>query len=318
MKPILKYFALLFFSFISLTVSYGQCSVCTITNPVSLPDPIPAGTTICITVNKTYGGSINLTGGSIHVCGGAKLRINGAAELSATSSITTTGCSQVEVNGNIHNNNPVGLMVLDACSCPTAITATGPIFGFGVVCGPLPVELISFNTTVENNTVNIDWSTATEINNDHFIVERSNDLLKWTEVTRVAGAGNSNAILNYGVNDVVSPGLYYYRLVQVDINGDQEIFDPKAVTVSGSENIMDLNIYPNPASEMVVIKLGGTSDAVIEIFNLSGQVIYTSKLSSSDSREIRIDLSGFNNGVYLVKAFGENISQSSKLIINKN
>lgn len=317
MKSALKVLSILFFSFISISGVYSQCSVCTITNPASLPNPIPAGTTICITVNKTYGGGANLTGGSINICSGANLRINGAVDISATSSITLNGCSTMEVNGNIENDNPSGLMILDNCNCPAAINVSGPIFGFPIVCGPLPVELISFNTAVENNTVKIDWSTATEINNDHFIVERSADLIKWTEVTRVNGAGNSNQILNYSAKDIVAPGLYYYRLVQVDLNGDEEIFDPKAVTVTSSGNV-DLNIYPNPAAEMVVIKLGGSSDAVIEILNLSGQVIYTSKIGPSDSREIRIDLGEFNNGVYLVKTFGENISQSSKLIINKN
>jgi hypothetical protein len=308
-------------SFIFLSVNaYNQCAICTLTNPASLPNPIGPGTVICITSNQTYGGGANLTGGSIHICSGAKLRINGAVSLSATSSITTTDCSSIEVHGNIHNNNPAGLLVLDNCNCATSITATGPIFGFPVVCAPLPVELLSFNVRLaETNTVHIDWTTASENNNSYFTVERSTDALQWMEVKRVTGAGFSNEITTYTITDEVSQsGLYYYRLKQTDFDGKEEYFDLRSIEVTHVSGNPQVKVYPNPASEFLAITLSGTQqdELTIEMINLSGRVVYTKLVKETDSREQRVDLTGFENGVFIVRVHGNNLNESAKIVVN--
>jgi hypothetical protein len=311
-------FSIAVFPFIS---SYSQCSTCTITNPAVLPSPIPAGTTICITTNKTYDGSLNLTHVAFHICSGATLRINGEVTLDATSEITTTGCSRVEIDGNVHNANPTGLKVLDNCNCPNSIVPTGPIFGFGVICSPLPVELISFDAMLKNsNEVVLNWSTATEINNSYFVVERSKDVLNWEEVATVNGAGNSNQLKNYSTTDVLNEvGTFYYRLTQFDYDGKSETFDYRTVTCNSIQAAVEVNIFPNPAAEFVMLCLNGSVDVdmSMNILDLSGQVIYSTIIPKGSPREQRISLDSVKTGVYIIQISGGSISKSLKLIVGK-
>ncbi len=97
------------------------------------------------------------------------------------------------------------------------------IISFSVTCpSPLPIELLSFTSdklTCGNNIIR--WSTATETNNDYFVVERSLDMVTFTNIGTVDGAGNSTTILNYNFKDITpQPALNYYRLKQIDFNGD--------------------------------------------------------------------------------------------------
>lgn len=97
-------------------------------------------------------------------------------------------------------------------------------------CTVLPIELLSFNGSVSNNFNLIQWSTATEINNDYFTLERSVDGLNWEEIANVNGAGNSSVTLNYSFRDYgYVPGISYYRLSQTDYNGSREYFHIIAV-----------------------------------------------------------------------------------------
>src|SRR5688572_4312066 len=218
MKTKLKHILCIVFFCLSATV-FSQCSVCTLTNPAVLPSPIPAGTIVCITTDMTYAGATMLTGGEIHICSGARVTFNGSVVVSASSKITLTDCSRATINGSVFNLSASGITVLDNCDCDSAFIQTGSWFGFPIVCSPLPIELISF--TAENtgtNIVNINWTTASEINNSHFIIERSLDAFSWTEIARIDGAGYSNELLNYDwIDEAPSSGTFYYRLSQVDV-----------------------------------------------------------------------------------------------------
>ncbi|MBL0033140.1 MAG: hypothetical protein IPP27_13535 [Bacteroidetes bacterium] len=73
------------------------------------------------------------------------------------------------------------------------------VSGFGVndPWGSLPVELVKFDVVEENNIIRISWTTASEINNDYFTIERSNDAINWIEIEKTDGNGNSTQYLNY-------------------------------------------------------------------------------------------------------------------------
>jgi hypothetical protein len=178
-----------------------------------------------------------------------------------------------------------------------------------------------FDVSVENgNRVNVDWATSSENNNDYFIIDRSKDMLNWDEVARVNGAGNSNEILFYSLKDVVpTPGLYYYQLRQVDFNGDSETFDVKSVLIEGNKGNIEFSFYPNPASYVITIALNGftDSDFQIEISNISGQVVYTKTINQTDELQQQLDVSALMSGIYIVKVYGNDFQQSSKLIIGR-
>ena len=97
----------------------------------------------------------------------------------------------------------------------------------------LPIELISFNAKKHEDNVQIYWETATEINNDYFIVERSFDGVHFSPISRINGAGNSTHIINYSIEDQdYVNGINYYRLTQVDFNGDETISKIVAVDMT--------------------------------------------------------------------------------------
>jgi hypothetical protein len=91
---------------------------------------------------------------------------------------------------------------------------------------PLPVTLIEFTAKVENeNQVALSWKTTAEINNDYFIVERSRDGVVFEEVDRINGNGTTTEMSSYQTTDYDPfKGISYYRLRQVDYDGEQEVF----------------------------------------------------------------------------------------------
>ena len=116
---------------------------------------------------------------------------------------------------------------------------------------PLPVELISFEAELVNDVVILEWQTATEINSSHFIIERSQDLVSWKEISTVSSVGNSTVTQFYSIEDLRSEaGVNYYRLIQVDFDGQTEVFS-NIVSVfndkDGSYSERSYKVYPNPA-----------------------------------------------------------------------
>jgi hypothetical protein len=93
-------------------------------------------------------------------------------------------------------------------------------------CGPLPISLLIFEGFYENNVVLLDWSTTSETNNSHFIIEKIENDFGIKEIGRVEGSGNSNTVKQYNFIDLhPSKGINYYRLIQYDINGNSETYN---------------------------------------------------------------------------------------------
>ncbi len=114
----------------------------------------------------------------------------------------------------------------------------------------LPIELLDFRAKQEGQRVRLDWATATETDNDHFIVQRSRDGVVFEDVERLAGAGTSLSTLYYTSVDERAPvGLNYYRLEQVDADGTTDHSDVVAVDVRRT----DVLAFPNPTSGTVTL-----------------------------------------------------------------
>lgn len=93
-------------------------------------------------------------------------------------------------------------------------------------CTVLPIELSLFSGQSENNYNLIKWTTVSEINNDYFLLERSNNGYNWEVIHTENGAGNSSITLDYRYLDYTrNPGVNYYKLSQVDFDGKSEEFD---------------------------------------------------------------------------------------------
>jgi hypothetical protein len=158
----------------------------------------------------------------------------------------------------------------------------------------LPVSLVSFDARLITRTTEITWETASEKNNDYFIVERSQNGIDWEFLDKLEGVGNSSELQSYSTYDSHPfSGVGYYRLKQVDFDGKSTYSDIKSVV-----NTNDLMILPNPSSG--IFGVGGLPKNQVNeiyIFDITGQLL---KQYISDNDSIQLDLSGNEAGVYMV------------------
>ncbi len=169
---------------------------------------------------------------------------------------------------------------------------------------PLPIELLAFDARVVDKSVHIDWTTASEINNAFFTVERSLDGNDWESIAYLEGAGTSSGSLSYSYIDE-SPffGLSFYRLRQTDYDGSSESF--KAISVSVIPNDDVIRVYPNPTANNLHINIfsnaNSRSVASITIHSLTGQeVLHEANELIKGDNAIRLDLSAVKPGVYVI------------------
>jgi len=165
---------------------------------------------------------------------------------------------------------------------------------------PLPIELLSFTAEKNNSVVDVKWSTASELNNDYFTVERSQDATNFELVAKVPAAGNSNTLKKYVTQDEKPyRGLAYYRLKQSDFDGTFKY--SKIVAVDFLNEEYGIKIYPNPTSEIIIIDFledAATQPNIISIKNLIGQQVEPNQIVSKN--QIKVDLSQLPSGIYFV------------------
>jgi hypothetical protein len=216
-------------------------------------------------------------------------------------------------NGGTTGNTSVG-----SIASGSSISSFSP-FTLGSITteNPLPIELVSFTATPSNDQVNLNWTTASERNNDYFTIESSNDALNFKEVSRMSGAGNSNVMLTYSSIDT-NPysGVSYYRLKQVDYDGKFAYSNIEVVNLS-SISEMDMVVSPNPVIGLVDIRLDSEyfANPTIEVRDVQGRIILIKKnLSVSKGKPLNIDLSELTQGLYFIQA-NENGKSISKRIV---
>ncbi|TAE84364.1 MAG: T9SS C-terminal target domain-containing protein [Bacteroidetes bacterium] len=183
----------------------------------------------------------------------------------------------------------------------------------------LPVEFIAVNAKRNNSDVLVTWSTATEKNNEKFIIERSLQEGEFEPIGVVKGALNSNIKMNYSFNDFAAIQLadkvgadkIYYRIRQVDLSGKSELSDVVVVNIDAVKLDNAIALYPNPANAYVNINCNKNySLGLVSIFDITGKIVMEKEVT--DSHELLIDLNGFNKGIYFVKT---NDGNTRKLVI---
>lgn len=161
----------------------------------------------------------------------------------------------------------------------------------------LPVELVLFEAVYKNEIVELSWSTASEMNNDFFTIERSSNLEDWTFIDQVKGVGNTTYTTNYSAIDKRPlTGVNYYRLKQTDINGAFEYFNIRAVTVDK----FDIQIYPNPAINEITINADWDNIQEYAILDRLGKSVTSiiEVTSKQDPFKKVFDISALPKGVY--------------------
>ena len=181
----------------------------------------------------------------------------------------------------------------------------------------LPIELVSFTATCDGRSSLVEWTTATEKNNDYFSLERSDDAVNFTEIARVAGAGNSIEPIDYSYTDYgIHGGDNYYRLVQVDYDGTRTVSEiVVANCIEPEVGEPDVQAYPNPFSSELTVVLDnfGNRAATIEVYDMLGKLIYTNKVAAPQNNyETILNLSNLPPAAYTVRV------STNDFVINRN
>lgn len=172
----------------------------------------------------------------------------------------------------------------------------------------LPVELLSFEANrLDVGNVQLDWITATELNNVGFEVQRMlDDEFEFTTIDWVDGVGNSIDYVNYKYNDENAyTGISYYRLRQVDFDGTESFSEVRAVRGHDREIEMEIGIYPNPVKDVLNIHFGDIPDATtyssVKIVSMSGQILHQFESGAQSHQILEIDfVSKLAPGAYLI------------------
>lgn len=184
---------------------------------------------------------------------------------------------------------------------------------------PLPVTLTEFNATCKQENIIIDWTTATEINNDYFIVEKSYDAINFFELAQVQGAGNSNVANHYSIIDLnPTSGTSYYRLKQVDFDGTTAYH--QIIASNCTKNKFDFNQFIlNNNSLSFNISTSFAEKINIYFYDYRSRLI-SSKVQSivKGNNQISLNNLAISTGIYMLSVQGKNNSFSTKLMNNKN
>lgn len=179
---------------------------------------------------------------------------------------------------------------------------------------PMPVELISFNGEVNDNDAVLNWTTASEINNKGFAVERSADGNSFDEIDFVKGAGNSHSVVSYTKTDEqvfakMNSKIVYYRLRQQDFDGKEAYSSIIQLEYGKSSLLSKLEAHPNPFDNEVDIIVESTKQGgyTIVVSDIQGRLISTTAVDIQKGlNTITLkDLAHLNAGMYIVKLIGE-------------
>ncbi len=188
---------------------------------------------------------------------------------------------------------------------------------------PLPVTLVSFTAEAVNNQyIELDWVTASEINNSGFQIERSTDGTNYQSIGWVDGHGTSTVTNDYIYSDLTAiPGIvYYYRLKQVDVDGNFAYSNIASASLTGDKGFTLTGLYPNPATSQVSIGVisNVNTSATVRLTDILGRDVMVQNWTLSVGYNTNMyDVSSLAAGTYVVTIQSGNVKTSKHLVITK-
>jgi len=188
---------------------------------------------------------------------------------------------------------------------------------------PLPVELSSFSAELNNKVINLKWTTATEVNNYGFEIQRSFDQSTWEKIGFTEGNGNSNSIKEYEFSDnkITQSGSYFYRLKQMDYNGTFSYSSIVEVIVDVPAEFVLMQNYPNPFNPSTTINFSvpQKSNININVYNAIGELVKTimNETKEAGNYSINIELTNLPSGLYIynMQADGKTIDTKKMMLL---
>lgn len=195
----------------------------------------------------------------------------------------------------------------------------------------VPVELVSFSATIETNKVNLNWITATEVNNLGFEVERQvvskqpvlgNENVTWEKIGFLKGYGTTSETQFYSfVDENLKPGLYAYRLKQIDFDGSFEYSSIISVEVKPTSQFKLNQNFPNPFNPSTIINYQIPNDGFVtlKVYDILGREVKTlvNEPKTAGRYDVNFDASSLVSGVYLYKINAGSFVQTRKMILLK-
>jgi len=181
-------------------------------------------------------------------------------------------------------------------------------------CSLLPIELLDFSAKKAENTSLLTWTTAMEINNNYFEVQRATEDKVFSTIGKVKGAGNTNDLTAYRFVDY-SPdrGTNFYRLIQVDFDG-HAVFSPIRSVKFTEEG--DVSIYPVPTKDILYVSLNELNlkknqNTYFEIFDTQGRSLM---VKQSQTTLTKIDVTSLNDGAYFLQVINGSLNKNYRFI----
>jgi hypothetical protein len=200
---------------------------------------------------------------------------------------------QLEREQNVWTMFPTVTNITGNTLSTTGIPLTNSNWTAAEIGSPLPIELLEFIAEISGDQVSCRWITASERDNDHFVIERSSDGSNFLSIGEVNAVGNSLQASNYEFIDG-SPleGWSYYRLQQVDIDGTNTF--SAVVPVRRAIDQQEIVIHPNPCSDILYIADALPLEGRVEIFDSTGRIVM-----SAEGADINgLDVSQLPTGAY--------------------
>jgi len=219
-------------------------------------------------------------------------------------------------NTTTNTNNGTGGCSNNSNPCNSVAGTGGGTNGSGIsggsTGGPLPILLQSFDAElIKESLVELKWVTSTELNNSHFIVERSQDGYDWEEVAKVLAEGNSVTNIDYVAYDN-NPlyGISYYRLKQVDYDGTLTVFKIKTII---NDQELEASIFPNPTKDILNVVIEDENAYQVKLYNSVGQLMELPMTYSGN--KVTLNTTDMEKGFYLVVIENGNTSLTRTVII---
>ncbi|MFT6963065.1 MAG: hypothetical protein ACJAWV_002799, partial [Flammeovirgaceae bacterium] len=255
---------------------------------------------------------------------------NGSSDIQSTNNLflafyddVNSRWDRLDIDGGFSGNTTNG----SALSIPLGFSENFITFGStDTLLTPLPVELISFEGFQNEEVIELQWATAIEINNSHFIIEKLGGDNSFSEIGRVEGNGDSKLRINYQSFDTEPiVGINYYRLKQVDFDGGfaySRVIEVRFFRDGNSVTIpLSMTLYPNPVNNQELnIRLQGfvnSEKTQVQIFDLMGREVFNSsmKIKRQFLVEKAFTIPTLPTGIYIVKVADGKESLAKRIMV---